>query len=211
LSMARVAAVLPGYATVKHAGEVLHLAPRSVRDLIYTGRLPSVRIGRPHFVRVADLELERRRRLGLRLPTRLSRRGRPASQQPTGASSHPAVERHAGDPLLRRQRAAERQAMVSRWAERHASPDPGLPYMVRIASVTTSCTICSRKIRDGRRMVMALPDDEPLCLSCGRRALLGWADRRRLEAAAARRLAHDLAAAAAVAEVPDASQVRRVA
>ena len=68
--MARVAAVLPGYASVARAAEVLHLAPRSVRDLIYAGRLPSARIGRLHYVRASDLEAERRRRLGLRLPAR---------------------------------------------------------------------------------------------------------------------------------------------
>src|SRR5207237_4518440 len=63
--VARIAALLPGYANVARASEVLHLAPRSVRDLIYAGRLPSLRVGRLHFVRVSDLEIERRRRLGL--------------------------------------------------------------------------------------------------------------------------------------------------
>ena len=46
----------------------LRLAPRSVRDLIYTGRLPSARLGRRHFLRIPDVEAERRRRLGLPLP-----------------------------------------------------------------------------------------------------------------------------------------------
>jgi hypothetical protein len=31
-----------------------------------------------------------------------------------------------------------------------------------------------------------------LCLTCGRRALLDWADRRRQDAAAARRIAQEL-------------------
>src|ERR671938_207708 len=66
--MARSTPVVPGFVTVQGAGEVLHLAPRSVRDLIYAGRLPSVRLGRLHFVSTADLEVERRRRLGLALP-----------------------------------------------------------------------------------------------------------------------------------------------
>src|SRR5579859_5391086 len=123
--MARVAAVLPGYVTVKQASEILHLAPRTVRDLIYSGRLPAERIGRPHFVRVADLELERRRRLGLRLPSR-----KPGTKR--AARSHtpdrPAPERRRVDPALRRQRAAERNALVSRWAERHESAFPRVPF-----------------------------------------------------------------------------------
>ncbi|HEX8968016.1 MAG TPA: helix-turn-helix domain-containing protein, partial [Chloroflexota bacterium] len=60
-----VASKLPGYASVARASEVLRLAPRSVRDLIYTGRLPSQRIGRLHYIHATDLEVERRRRLGL--------------------------------------------------------------------------------------------------------------------------------------------------
>ncbi len=80
--MAREAAVLPGYLTVRQCGDVLHLAPRSVRDLIYAGRLPSVRLSRRHFVRVGDLELERRRRLGLRLPCRKPRSPRAPASAP---------------------------------------------------------------------------------------------------------------------------------
>src|SRR5438105_15227231 len=59
---------LPGYLTVAGAADRLRLAPRSVRDLVYTGRMPSARLGRRHFLRVPDVEAERRRRLGLPLP-----------------------------------------------------------------------------------------------------------------------------------------------
>jgi hypothetical protein len=68
--MTRLAATLPGYASVARVSELLHLAPRSVRDLIYTGRLPSVRVGRLHYIKATDLDLERRRRLGSPLPLR---------------------------------------------------------------------------------------------------------------------------------------------
>ena len=61
-------ATVPGYASIARASEVLHLARRSVRGLIYAGRLPSLRVGRLHFIKATDLELERRRRLGLPLP-----------------------------------------------------------------------------------------------------------------------------------------------
>lgn len=204
--MGRVAAVLPGYATVKHASEVLHLAPRSVRDLIYSGRLPSVRVGHPYFVRAADLEVERRRRLGLRPPVRLARAPRARS---SGVPGRQSAERRSTDPALRRQRAAEREAIVSQWAARHTPTGPGVPFMVRIASVPVTCEICSREIHDGRRMVMAMPDDAPLCLACGRRALLDWADHRRLEATAARSMAHELGAAQE--HEPGVSQPRLVA
>src|SRR4030088_1979807 len=119
--MARVAAVLPGYATVTYSSAVLHLAPRSVRDLIYSGRLPSVRIGRLHYVRATDLELERRRRLGLRLPSRTPR-------TPRQRGIRPRVERGHVDPALRRERAAERAALVNQWAERHHPAAPELPF-----------------------------------------------------------------------------------
>src|SRR5438477_5565248 len=64
----RTVVELPGYVTVSAAAERLRLAPRSVRDLIYAGRVPSARLGRRHFLRVPDVETERRRRLGLPLP-----------------------------------------------------------------------------------------------------------------------------------------------
>src|ERR687886_1884215 len=108
--MPRAAPVVPGFVTVQGAGEALHLAPRSVRDLIYSGRLPSVRLGRLHFVSTADLELERRRRLGLApLRPRAERPHRPrlASQ---------AVRQHRpADPAARARRAEERAAALQRW------------------------------------------------------------------------------------------------
>src|ERR671938_185412 len=100
--MSRSAPVVPGFVTVGGAGEVLHLAPRSVRDLIYTGRLPSVRLGRRHFVSTADLELERRRRLGLPLP-----RPRVARPRPTrpAVDVGPRPSRTPADPTARARRA----------------------------------------------------------------------------------------------------------
>jgi predicted RNA-binding Zn-ribbon protein involved in translation (DUF1610 family) len=56
------------------------------------------------------------------------------------------------------------------------------------------CAACGRVLRPGERAVQALETAERLCRTCGRRALLDWADHRRLEAAAARRLAQDLSA-----------------
>src|SRR5438034_2048596 len=64
----RITVQLPGYVTVAGAADRLRLAPRSVRDLIYIGRLPSARLGRRHILRIPDVEAERRRRLGLPLP-----------------------------------------------------------------------------------------------------------------------------------------------
>jgi Arc/MetJ family transcription regulator len=49
-------------------------------------------------------------------------------------------------------------------------------------------------VRRGRYVELT-PDNgttESLCVTCARRALLEWADRRRLEAAAARRLSQSL-------------------
>jgi hypothetical protein len=207
LHVARVAAVLPGYATVGRASEVLHLAPRSVRDLIYSGRLPSLRIGRPHFVRAADLEIERRRRLGPRLPSARRASTRDRSQRPPSERRHvdPELRRHV-DPELRRQRAAERSALVSRWAERHEPAGPSVPFAVSLASSPATCTSCNREIRTGARLIQALPDTAPLCLRCGRRSLLAWSDRRRLEAATARQMAHDLGARAADTSTPPATR-----
>src|SRR5439155_216717 len=80
---------LPGYVTVAGAADRLRLAPRSVRDLIYTGRLPSARLGRRHFLKITDIELERRRRLGLPLPQprSVARRRRVLSQMQDGQST----------------------------------------------------------------------------------------------------------------------------
>jgi hypothetical protein len=182
---------------VARAAEVLHLAPRSVRDLIYAGRLPSLRIGRLHYVRASDLELERRRRLGLRLPARRQRT--PRARIVTG---RPTERRHV-DPALRGERAAQRTADVSRWAERHHPAQPEVPFSKAIAAENAACAICGRELRAGARTLES--EHEQLCLTCGRRALLDWADRRRLEAAAARRIAQDLSAPA------DPAQPNRVA
>jgi hypothetical protein len=180
---------LPGYATVMHSSRVLNLAPRSVRDLIYSGRLPSLRIGRLHYVRATDLELERRRRLGLRLPSRRPRAPRSRAAETIG---RPRVERGHVDPALRRERAAERAALVNRWAERHHFAAPELPFTATVASDPTTCAVCGRTLRAGARLVQATQDEAHLCLTCGRRVLLDWADHRRLEASAARRMAQDL-------------------
>jgi hypothetical protein len=201
LNVARVAAVLPGYASVARAAEALHLAARSVRDLIYSGRLPSLRVGRLHYVRSADLELERRRRLGLRLPKRqrTPRRARAVAARP------PRAERAHVDPELRRRRATERAAEVQRWAQRHQLGGPSVPFGPVTISEAATCAVCGRALRVNQPALQAVETGEPLCLACGRRALLDWADRRRLEAAAARRMAQDLGAATPSHQSPRAA------
>ncbi len=185
----KVAATLPGYASVARASEVLHLAPRSVRDVIYAGRLPSLRVGRLHYIKASDLDLERRRRQHLPLPRAIpgksTRAPRPDVQHKTRV-----------DPALRRQRAAERAEMVSRWIQRHPGAEPRVPAVVLGVTMPVSCEVCGREVRRGR-IVELSPDDgrtvpSQLCVTCGRRALLAWADRRRQEAAAARQLSHSL-------------------
>ncbi len=186
--MMKLSAVLPGYGSVAHAAEALHLAPRSVRDLIYSGRLPSVRIGRLHFIRAIDLERERRRRLGLPLP-------RPRTQRrPAGPSEHPHI-----DPALRAQRATERRAVRLEWAEQHRQSALSVPFKtgtVRASAEPQSCAACHRPLPPGSATVEQLSSTgQPqarLCLRCGRRALLTWSDQRRAEAAAARTLAQEL-------------------
>jgi hypothetical protein len=185
--VARIAAVLPGYASVARASEVLHLAPRSVRDLIYSGRLPSLRVGRLHYVRTADLELERRRRLGLPVLKRQSR--------PRVAAQHraePRLIRPHVDPIMRKQRADERASLVRQWARRHHADtaSPSVPFSQTSVASQTVCAACARQLRTGARAVCV--DEALLCTACARRALLQWADQRRLEAAAARDMAHDL-------------------
>jgi hypothetical protein len=176
---------------------VLHLAKRSVRDLIYAGRLPSTRLGRLHFIKTADLDKERRRRLGL--PVR----------QTAPRTSHRPLNRipHAGslqsDPAIRRQRATEgaaerateRAEMVRRWAQRHHTPEPRVPAVVLGVTTPVTCEVCGREVRRGRVLEMSVDNNRAaakLCLTCARRALLDWADRRRQEAAAARRLSESL-------------------
>jgi hypothetical protein len=181
-----VEASLPGYASVARASEVLHLAPRSVRDLIYSGRLPSLRIGRLHYLKVSDLDLERRRRLGLPPP----RPRKPHVARPRAVSA----ERPRVDPSARRRRAAERAAQVSRWAQRHPTAMPRVPFeVVSVTNAPEACEACGRTVRSGE-MLRAAAVDGRLCTTCGRRALLEWADQRRLEAVAARRMSEQLGA-----------------
>src|SRR5215471_16242190 len=131
--MTRLAATLPGYASVARASEVLHLAPRSVRDLIYAGRIPSLRIGRLHYIRAADLEQERRRRLGL--PQR-----RPSRARPSGPRPRPNRPRTRSlDSALRRQRATERAEIVSRWAQRHTVTTPSVPVHILAVDQPITC------------------------------------------------------------------------
>ena len=170
----------------------MHLAPRSVRDLIYSGRLPSLRIGRLHYVRASDLELERRRRLGLRLPQRQRSRRR---EQALVAATQQRPERPHVDPELRRRRAAERADVVRRWAQRHQPNGPHVPFAPVTLTQPGTCAVCGRTLRANQRALDALDSAERLCLTCGRRALMVWADQRRLEAAAARRMAQDLGVA----------------
>ena len=184
--VAKVAASLPGFASVARASEVLHLAPRSVRGLIYAGRLPSVRLGRLHYIRAADLELERRRRLGLPPPTRSSARPHRSAPRPR----RPQVKR--SDPEVRRQRASERVELVKQWAQHHDGFEPHVPATVREVESTVTCEACHRQIRRGRYVEFTAEEVLSLCTACARRALMEWADRRRLEAAAARRLSESL-------------------
>jgi helix-turn-helix protein len=191
--MARLAATLPGYASVARASEVLHLAPRSVRDLIYAGRIPSLRIGRLHYIRSADLEAERRRRLGLPV-----RRRQPRQPTESHRTPRPAAPRnHSLDGALRRQRAAERAEIVTRWVQRHGLATPTVPAHVLAVASPVTCEVCSRVLRQGRYVSFTPSPDTSnasatLCVACGRRALLEWADRRRQEATAAREMAHSL-------------------
>jgi hypothetical protein len=187
---------VPGFLTVTGAAEQLRLAPRSVRDLIYTGRLPSVRLGRVHFMAVGDVELERRRRLGLPLPPRLRR---PRRDPPRSASEagqpRVAAPRRAAEQTTRRQRAAERAALLERWLHTGHQVAPALPFSVVSVAEPTRCDACHRTLSPGARSVEVAPTDERaaarLCLVCGRRAVLRWADDRRRESLAARRLASD--------------------
>jgi hypothetical protein len=119
--------------------------------LIYSGRLPSLRIRRRHYLRAASVELERRRRLGLRLVNRKPR----SIRRPRVAASN-------------------------------------LPFAVVVASGMSACAGCGREIRAGAWAVRAASDMGEWCSTCGRRLVLDWSDLRRLEAAAARRIADEL-------------------
>ncbi|MBV9323900.1 MAG: helix-turn-helix domain-containing protein [Chloroflexi bacterium] len=207
--MARVAATVPGFVSVGRAGEVLHLAPRSVRDLIYAGRLPSLRVGRLHYIKAADLEVERRRRLGLPLPRPLRRQVAPRPRRPRAAHAQLPTdipEAQAQLPMLadgpvrrgsqlRYERAAQRAELARRWARRHSPDGPRVPANVRAVTSPATCEACGREVRRGRMVEFTPEMDQPparLCVTCGRRVLLDWADRRRQESTAARRLSQSL-------------------
>jgi len=190
-------APVPGFLTVAGAAEHLRLAPRSVRDLIYAGRLPSVRLGRVHFLSVTDVEHERRRRLGLPLPARPSRARRPSRPRPSRAAhgERPVASsgRAPADQSSRRQRAAERAELLERWLHVHRTAQPQLPFDVVTIAEPATCAACHRQHRPGARALTISADaGAQLCTPCGRRALLDWADERRREAVAARRLAADV-------------------
>jgi hypothetical protein len=187
--------VVPGFVTVGGAGEVLHLAPRSVRDLIYSGRLPSVRLGRLHFVSAADLELERRRRLGLALPP-----PRPARPKRLRAPGEVTRRRPVADPGVRARRAQERAVALHQWlgAAGHRLPagslpqaEPELPFRTATARSGATCAVCGRSLKAGERAFAEQRQATLVCARCGRRALLAWADQRAHEAAAARQLARE--------------------
>lgn len=205
----RTVVELPGYVTVSVAADRLQLAPRSVRDLVYTGRVPSARLGRRHFLRVPDVEAERRRRLGLPLPQpRSVARNRRAPRQQPGVQPTPlrvggeaALRPRAANPTsseARRARAEQRAAQLERWLRSgHGPATPALPFTtVDLGAATGACDACHRPVRAGGRMVdAAASDGRPaarLCLTCARRTLLAWSDSRRREAIAARRLAQEL-------------------
>src|SRR5437764_1338051 len=130
---------LPGYVTVAGAADRLRLASRSVRDLIYIGRLPSTRLGHRHFLRILDVETERRRRLGLPLPRqrsagwrRRARRQPPDVRQRASSSGEASIQPRAAQPTrseARRERAAERAAQLDRWLHSGHGPEtPALPF-----------------------------------------------------------------------------------
>jgi excisionase family DNA binding protein len=207
---------VPGFLTVRGAAEQLKLAPRSVRDLIYAGRLPSVRLGRVHFVSVGDVELERRRRLGLPLPRPRARTRRPRPPAVAAGAAEPRATkpRKPAEQTTRRQRAAERAALLERWlhASHHASA-PRLPFTAETSTEPGACDACQRPLRPGARRLHVDAHDAQasatLCLTCGRRAVLRWADDRRRESIAARRLATDVTAvepASAVAAAASTAQ-----
>jgi len=201
-----VDAALPGYVSVAGAATRLHLASRSVRDLIYIGRLSSTRLGRRHFLRVLDVEAERRRRLGLPLPQRMSgirRAPRPRRSErstPQRVVADATRVPRAANPVrseARRERAQQRAADLERWLHSgHASGPPSLPFVTVDLDVEAACDACRRPVHAGGRLVDAAAADgrsaARLCLTCARRTLLAWSDSRRREAVAARRLAQEL-------------------
>jgi hypothetical protein len=99
-------------------------------------------------------------------------------------------------PALRRERAAEGSAFVSRLAQRWslAGAEPRLLFDVQRVVEPTVCAACGRGLRSGRYLERAADRGSAVqrCLPCGRRALVEWADRRRAEVSAARELASTL-------------------
>jgi hypothetical protein len=91
----------------------------------------------------------------------------------------------------------ERAALRERWlrSARRAT-GPVLPFVLEATAEAETCSACGRTLPSGGRVVRTTSGDvgaaAGLCLTCARRALLGWADERRAEAAAARRLAREL-------------------
>jgi hypothetical protein len=175
---------VPGYLSVSGAGQVLHLAPRSIRDLIYAGRLPSVRLGRRHFLSATDIEAERRRRLRL------------APRQPRVVRERPARGprlRRVADPDARQRRAGERAAVLDRWRGAPGSTplEPALSFAWQAAPEAGTCSACGHGVAMGQSVLCAASPAVSgwLCATCGRRALLAWADQRTQQASAARRLA----------------------
>src|SRR5262245_16297826 len=190
----RTVVEVPGYVTVAVAADRLRLAPRSVRDLVYAGRMPSARLGRRHLLRVPDVEAERRRRLGLPLPAPrpAARRRRVLRERPDGPPAAPrgepaAVQPRAASPsgsATRRERAQRRAEQLERWLRGHGPSTPRLPFTaLDLGAESAACDACQRPVRAGGRMVEAgAADGRPaarLCLTCARRALLEWSDGRR--------------------------------
>jgi hypothetical protein len=69
----RMAVGAPGYLSVRRAAEVLGIQPRSVIYLLANGLLKSQRLGRAHFLSVAEVERYRRVRRERANRARLSR------------------------------------------------------------------------------------------------------------------------------------------
>ena len=125
-----------------------------------------------------------------------------AAQDGLGAPAH---ERPQVDAELRRRRAAERADVVRRWARRHELNVPRVPFAAVTLNEPSACAVCGRALRANQRALDALEPGQRLCLTCGRRALMVWADQRRLEAVAARRMALELGAAPASDQSPRAA------
>lgn len=185
--MASTARELPGFVSVKGASDRLRLAPRSVRDLIYVGRLPSTRLGRRHYLRLGDVEAERRRRLGLPLPAPRVRRITQAADAPAfarrpaepvdesqgsvsvsvsrqhrshGASAPVPPEQRRAASLTRRRRAAQRADQFERWLRSgHRPVEPALPFGVVALSAPAACGACGRALRAGGHGVDVAPLD----------------------------------------------------